>query len=93
MTVKLLGVGVTGRFICREAFVWSLQGIVVLAHFGDSGFGVFFVLPECWNMLVCHDACHRMVLCRYDCNHRLSSSLIRLQVGDVDLYLEAHGTQ
>ena len=70
----------------RESWSWHNSAIQVLEFF-------FFVLPECWNMLVCHDACYRMVLCRYDCNHRLSSSLIRLQVGDVDLYLEAHGTQ
>ena len=65
---RFLGVsGFPGGFICREAFVLVLQGIVFLAQKCDSGLaGPFVVLPQCWNMLVCHDACHTMVPCRSD---------------------------
>ena len=59
---------------------------MVLALFGDSGFGgSFVVLPECWNMLVCHDARHTLVLGGMIETNCLNSPLIRSQDGVVDL--------
>ena len=54
-----------GSFAGRLSY-WFVQGIVFLAHKCDSGFGGSFVVPECWNMLVCHHACHTIVPSTYD---------------------------
>ena len=64
--------GFPGGFICREALIcffvffneeswfWHVLAFRVLEGF------LFCCHAECWNRLVCHDARHTMVPCRYD---------------------------
>ena len=68
-----------GGFICREAFVlvfykeswfWQISAIWVLDVCG--------VLPESGSMLVCHDANHTMVPCRYDIDQFFEQSFYKI---------------